>query len=77
MLTWNEKEIKTWSDFITAIASCKTSDEAKKIMEEYRKDNPEGADINVGYCIGYLDKEERDRLYAIFNVVHPLFKGPI
>jgi hypothetical protein len=72
-----KKKLKPGATSLPPLLRVKPAMKPKKIMEEYRKDNPEGADINVGYCIGYLDKEERDRLYAIFNVVHPLFKGPI
>ncbi len=68
--------IKTAGDLINAVSSCKTKEEANNLLESYLKQNKYARE-NIGYVIGYLDEENRKRLYALFDLVHPIFNTAI
>ena len=63
----------TWGQIGDICCSCKTPEEAKEFLDFYRKENPEGADHNLGYLFGYYGNETRERLYSLFPVNHPIF----
>lgn len=54
---------------------CKTKEDAEKVMRQYEKycDTPEIARIDLGYIFGYCDSEDREKLYVLFPVNHPIF----
>ena len=70
---WRETEIRTMGDLMDAITKIKTKEEADEFVAAYAKVN-EHAPSNIGYMLGYLDKESRDRLYRLFEECsHPVF----
>lgn len=60
----------------TALA-CETKEEAERMLFDYRTENPEHADANLGYVFGYVEPpERRAALYALFEgIEHPVFGG--
>lgn len=51
-----------------------TPEQAKRLLERYRVFEPKFADENLGYILGYVEPpEERQRLYKLFPVNHPIF----
>jgi len=60
---------------ITLCLNCNTKDEARQVLEQYEKycDSPEIARRNLGYIFGYCGKEDREKLYRLFPVSHPIF----
>lgn len=56
---------------------CKTKEDAEKVMMQYEKycDTPEIARKNLGYIFGHCGQEDREKLYSLFPVNHPIF-GP-
>jgi hypothetical protein len=65
---------ETIGDLLKACCACKTEEDANELLNEYKKTNPEYAEQNIGYILGYLGDEERNRLYALFKTCnHPIF----
>lgn len=60
---------------IALCLKCNTKEEAKQVLEQYEKycDSPEIARKNFGYIFGYCGKEDREKLYHLFPVSHPIF----
>lgn len=60
---------------IALCLKCNTKEEAKQVLEQYENycDSPEIARENLGYIFGYCLKEEREKLYRLFPVSHPVF----
>lgn len=54
---------------------CNTKEEAKQVLEQLENycDTPKIARQNLGYIFGYCRKEEREKLYSLFSVSHPVF----
>jgi hypothetical protein len=56
-----------------AIQAITTKDEADVFVAEYSKVN-EHATANIGYMLGYLGEEERERVARLFTECsHPIF----
>jgi len=81
---WRDREIKNIGDLVNGIASCQTQSDADDFFEAYVRSFSARTDLNfnervnlaqknVGYLIGYLDTENRKRLYRLFNTQHPIF----
>jgi len=65
---------KTIGDLLKACCKCKTVEDANELLDEYKKTNPEHAEANIGYILGYLSDKERNRLYVLFKTCnHPIF----
>jgi hypothetical protein len=70
---WRGQEIAKMGDLMDAITTIKTKEEADEFVAAYSKVN-EHATANIGYMLGYLDKESRERLYRLFEECsHPVF----
>ncbi len=64
----------TIGDLLTACAKCKTERDADDVLRKAQEDNPNHAAENIGYILGYLESNERDRLYPLFPTCnHPIF----
>lgn len=63
------------SNIISACLKCKTKERANELIEQYEKycDTPEIARGNLGYMFGYCNSEDRNKLYKLFPVNHPVF----
>ena len=64
---------KNISELLNACCACKTQKDADNVLYKALVDNPHAKE-NIGYALGYLGKEERDRLYPLFESCnHPIF----
>lgn len=64
----------TVETLLTLCCNIQTKEEATKLMKRYREVEPKFADKNLGYILGYVEPpEERQRLYGLFPVNHPIF----
>lgn len=72
----------SYSKLLKICQACDNKEEAEQILEEYTEclhrnyeiENPvEIAKSNLGYLFGYLSLKERQKLYALFLVSHPIF----
>ena len=65
---------QTIGNLLDACAECKTQAEANGVLRRAKEDNPEYAEQNIGYILGYLSPNERERLYSLFSKCnHPIF----
>lgn len=55
--------------------ACETLEDAEIILYQYEDycDTPEIARRNLGYIFGYCNPEDREKLYRLFPVNHPIF----
>jgi len=62
-------------DILTLCLKCDDKDDAKKVLEKYEQycDTPEIARTSLGYIFGYCCKDDREKLYSLFHVNHPIF----
>ncbi len=65
-------ENSTISDLLMLCGEVQTKEEAQRVIERYKTVN-EHAEKNLGYIFGYLGQKERERLYNLFPVNHPVF----
>jgi len=72
-MKWNGVELDTIGKVCTALQGLKTQEEADEFMAGMREEGPDHADANIGYIIGYLSAEDRQRLYGLLKVKHPIF----
>ena len=63
----------TMGTILDLCLKCETEEDAKLVMEAYKKINPEHWAENLGYSFGYCGPEDRERLYKLFPVNHPVF----
>ena len=63
------------TNIISLCLGCKTKEDADKVLRQYEKycDTPEIARKNLGYIFGYCNSEDREKLYSLFPVNHPMF----
>jgi len=63
------------SDIISACLKCETIKQASELQKQFEAycDTPQIARRNLGYIFGYTDAENREKLYKLFNVSHPIF----
>jgi len=77
-LAWKGREIGTVSDLVSALGALASSEDAQAFIAAYRKVEPH-ADVNAGYCIGYIggsDAESvkrRAELHEWLRLGHPVF----
>jgi len=65
---------ETMRDVLEACSGCQTKEEADEVLRRCKEDNPQYAEQNIGYMLGYLGKDERERLYPLFSTCnHPIF----
>jgi len=70
---WREAEIITMGDLMKAIQSVQTREDADALVTAYSAIN-ENAPDNIGYMLGYLGAEERERVARLFTQCsHPVF----
>ena len=73
---WRDKPIDTIGQLLDACCSCETREDAESLLKAYRTICPDHAASNIGYILGYLGSEDRERLYALFSECnHPVFGG--
>lgn len=70
-------ERQTIGTLLDTALACETKDEAARMLADYRLENPEHADQNLGYIFGYVEPPaRRAALYALFEgITHPVFGG--
>ena len=63
------------TNIISLCLRCQTKEDAEKVLRQYEKycDTPEIAHENLGYIFGYCNTEDREKLYSLFPVNHPIF----
>ena len=65
---------KTIRDLLDAVVACKTQDEADAVLAKAKEDNPQHAEENIGYLLGYLDRDTLYRVARLFATCnHPVF----
>lgn len=74
-MKWHGKELNTAGQVCNALRTIHTQEDADTFMAGMRKEGPEHAGANVGYIIGYMNAEDRERLYKLLGVVHPASSG--
>ena len=62
----------TISSLLDLCLKADTKQEANRIIERYKAVN-EHAEQNLGYIFGYCGEKEREKLYRLFIVNHPVF----
>jgi hypothetical protein len=74
-MKYNFKDIGGISDLISACLQCQTKEQAGELQKQYEEycDTPEIARSNLGYIFGYCNDEDRNKLYMLFSVSHPIF----
>ena len=62
-------------DILNRCLACETVEEAEIILYQYEDycDTKEIAHRNLGYIFGYCNLEDREKLYRLFPVSHPIF----
>ncbi len=65
----------TVGKLLDTACACETKDEADRMLADYRAENPEHADQNLGYVFGYVEPPaRREALYDLFDGIrHPVF----
>lgn len=71
-MIWKNREIKTYRDLVWAVDNCDAPEEAKEFMMLYRNIDKHAND-NIGYLAGYYSRDVAERIYAWFEVEHPIF----
>jgi len=72
-MIWHGTELgDTCGDLLAAVRACTSKEEAREFMSALRAED-QYADPNVGYLLGYLDREERAKLEDWCSVSHPIF----
>lgn len=72
-MNWQGKELVTIGELGNAAASLQSREEAQEFMRQYRAENPEFADQNIGYLSGYYDRATKARIQDWCGVAHPIF----
>ena len=73
-MKWREKPLDTIGDVLRAATSCQTPEDAESLLAVLKAENPEHAESNLGYMLGYCGLRERERLYKLFaSCNHPVF----
>jgi len=68
---FNNKSIHDILDICTKI---ETIEDAQRLLERYRAFEPQYADQNLGYILGYIEPPSlREKMYKLFPVNHPVF----
>ncbi len=75
MLVWEGRDVATIGDLLTAASKAADERKAADFLAAYREANPEHADANLGYVIGYTSADERQRLYEAYDLTHPMLGG--
>lgn len=62
-------------EVVNRCLACKTVEDAEIVLYQYEDycDTREIARRNLGYIFGYCSPEDRERLYKLFPVNHPIF----
>ena len=64
---------KTYGELLGACHNCQTQKDAEQVIQKALEDSPHAKE-NIGYLLGYMGPEERERLYALFSDCnHPIF----
>jgi len=64
----------TYRELLRACCQCRTRRDAEEVLDKAKGGNPKFAEANIGYLLGYLSEEERNRLYKLFpSCDHPIF----
>ena len=75
MFTWRAQPVKTIEDLTDALHGVvrrNSPSEAALFLERYREVVGDNAEVNVGYCLGYLSKENMLKGLRLFDVNHPI-----
>lgn len=65
--------VEQLTDSLYGIVTRGNPDEARWFLDRYREAVGPDAERNVGYCLGYLSKENMVKGLTLFNVEHPYF----
>lgn len=78
MVRWKGEQLLTVGELLDAAVTAYRKEGAQEFLAAYRQANPENADANLGYIIGYLEPAAlRRRMYAAYGVKHPVTKGTV
>jgi hypothetical protein len=73
---WEGRDAGTVGTLLDEACRAEREGKATAFLNAYRAHNPEHADANLGYIFGYLEPPERRRkMYASFDLMHPVFQG--
>lgn len=72
-MKWKGKNLKTIAQVCDAMEALKNKEEAQKFLASARKANPQHADANIGYLMGYFSRTRWVQLSEWFGVSHPIF----
>lgn len=70
--TWDGKPLPTFGELLDAANQAERDGKAAEFLAAYRA-YAEHADENLGYLIGYMGDEDRQRMYAAYGIKHPIF----
>jgi hypothetical protein len=72
---WEGRSTGTIGQLLEEASRAEREGKATAFLQAYREHTPH-ADSNLGYVIGYVEPPERRRkLYASFDLMHPVFNG--
>ena len=64
---------KTYGELLEACYNCQTQKDAEQVIQKALEDSPHAKE-NIGYLLGYMRPEEREKLYTLFfDCNHPIF----
>jgi hypothetical protein len=70
---WKGKRLDTVGDIVDAVYKIDTEAEGAEFMRAYRAAEPQHADENAGYVIGYMGPAAvRQRAWRLLGVRHPV-----
>lgn len=73
LIKWNSKELRTIGGTCEAMETLKNKEEAQQFLALARAANPEHADANIGYLMGYFSRPRWAQLAEWFGIKHPIF----
>jgi len=71
---WDGEDLATLGQLFNGAVAAADAGRAREFYDAYAATNDHAAE-NLGYLFGYGDAETRRKLYAAFNLTHPIFGG--
>lgn len=72
-MIWKGKKLETTEDFMKyGIDACASKEEARVFIRQYVLEDYH-ARANIGYLAGYYNREDQERIFDWFDVVHPIY----
>lgn len=72
---WDGEPVRTIGDLFNTALKAAREGRAAEYLANYRAANPEHADANLGYVIGYGSEDTRREMYEAFDLTHPALGG--